>query len=223
MTESQQLLAEYAAHGSEAAFRELVARYIDLVYSTALRLVNGDAHLAEDVTQAVFIHLARNARKLAPNVMLGGWLHRDTCYAASKALRRERRREFRERQAALMESLQDHSAANLEKVGPILDEAVNSLGNEDRTAILLRFYEQRDFRSVGTALGSNEDAARMRVNRALEKLQSILKRRGVTFSAAGLATALATGVVTAAPSGLAVSVSTASPWWISTTRSPAGA
>jgi RNA polymerase sigma factor (sigma-70 family) len=187
MTESHQLLAEYVAHGSEAAFREFVARYINLVYSTALRLVDGDIQLAEDVTQTVFMHLSRNARKLSQEIMLGGWLHRDTCYVASKTMHRERRRQARERQAVFMHSCQDHSAANLEKVAPVLDEAINLLGNEDRTAILLRFFEQRDFHSVGMALGSNEDAARMRVGRALEKLRGRLARRGVASTVTVLA------------------------------------
>ena len=199
MTDSQKLLAEYAGNGSEAAFRELAGRYVNLVYSTALRLVGGDTHLAEDVTQTVFVHLSRNARKLSQEPMLGGWLHRDTCFVAGKALRGERRRRARERQAMEMNTLEDHSSANLEKVAPLLDEAINLLGNEDRTAILLRFFEQRDFRSVGAALGGSEDAARMRVSRALEKLHGILKRRGVTLSAAALGTVLAGEAVMAAP------------------------
>jgi len=206
MTESQQLLAEYAEHGSEAAFRELVARYVNLVHSTALRLMDGNAQSAEDVTQTIFVHLSRNARKLSREPFIGGWLHRDTCYEAAKTLRRERRRRAREAQAALMNSLTDHSKANLDAVAPVLDEAINLLGAEDRAAILLRFFEQRDFRSVGAALGSNEDAARMRVNRALGKLHAWLQRRGVTLSAAALATALAGGAVSAAPVGLANSV-----------------
>src|ERR1700726_3164152 len=102
MTDSQQDNAEYAQSGSEAAFRELVTRYVDLVYSTALRLVNGDTHRAEDVAQTVFVDLARVARTLPKDVKLGGWLHRDTCFAASTLLRGERRRQFRERQAVEM-------------------------------------------------------------------------------------------------------------------------
>src|SRR5207249_3687597 len=151
-------------------------------------------------------HLSRQARKLCREPFLGGWLHRDTCYQASKTLRGERRRQAREAQAAFMNSLTDHSQANLETLAPILDEAINLLGAEDRAAILLRFFEQRDFRSVGAALGSNEDAARMRVNRALEKLHSLLQRRGVTLSAAALAAALGGEAVAAAPAGLAASV-----------------
>src|SRR3970040_2335326 len=98
MTDGQQLLAQYAESGSETAFRELVTRYVDLVYSTAVRLVNGDTHLAEDVTQTVFTALARKARALSKDVMLGGWLHRHTCFVALNTMRSERRRHARERQ-----------------------------------------------------------------------------------------------------------------------------
>ncbi len=209
MTDSQTLLADYVQNGSEAAFRELVGRYLDLVYSAAVRLVEGDTHLAEDVAQTVFVDLARLGRTLSKDVMLGGWLHRHTCFVAAKTLRGERRRQSRERQAVEMNALQDHSQANLAQVAPILDEAINRLDEADRTAILLRFFEQRDFRSVGEVLGSNEDAARMRVNRALEKLHSLLKHRGVALSAAALGTALVTEAVTAAPAGLAISISSA--------------
>jgi len=207
MTESQQLLADYVKTGSETAFRDLVTCYVDLVHSAAVRLVNGDTHLAEDVTQTVFADLAKLARTLSRDVMLGGWLHRHTCYVASKTLRAERRRLARERQAVEMNSLEDHSAANLATVAPILDDAINQLGSEDRAAILLRFFEQHDFKSVGEALGSNEEAARKRVDRALDKLESLLKRRGVAFSAAALASALSAQAVSAAPAGLAITIS----------------
>jgi RNA polymerase sigma factor (sigma-70 family) len=209
MTDSQSLLSEYVKDGSEPAFRELVARYVDLVYSAAVRLVEEDRHLAEDVAQTVFADLARMARRLPSGVMLGGWLHRHTCFVAATLLRGERRRRARERQAVEMNALQDHPEANLNFVASMLDEAINQLGAADRTAILLRFFEQRDFRSVGEALGSNEDAARMRVSRALGKLHSLLKRRGVTLSAAALGTTLAGQVVTAAPAGLAAAISSA--------------
>jgi len=206
MTEIQNLWAEYVESGSEEAFRELVRRYINLVHSTALRLVEGDADLAKDVTQTVFIHLCRNAHKLPAEVMLGGWLHRDTCFVASKLLRQERRRQAREYQAALMNSPVDHSKANLEQVSSILDEAINSLGDDDRTAIVLRFFEQRDFKSLGLALNSNEDAARMRVSRALDKLHGLLKRRGVALSVSALAAGMTGEAVSAAPAGLAASI-----------------
>jgi RNA polymerase sigma factor (sigma-70 family) len=209
MTDSQHLLAEYRRNGSDAAFRELVGRFVALVYSTALRLVEGDTHRAEDVTQTVFLDLARKARTLPDNVRLGGWLHRDTCLVAGHTLRGERRRQARERQAVEMNTLQNHSEADFSQVAPLLDEAINELGEADRTAILLRFFEQQDFRAVGQALGSNEDAARMRVTRALEKLENFLKRRGVTTSAASLGVVLTANAVQAAPVGLAVTISTA--------------
>jgi RNA polymerase sigma factor (sigma-70 family) len=203
MTETQALLAEYAKNTSESAFRELVSRYVNLVYSTALRLVGGDTHLAEDVAQTVFIHLAGKAARLPDQIMLGGWLHRDTCHVAATILRGEHRRRAREKQAMEMNLSPDHSPENVAQIAPILDEAIDHLRAADRNAILLRFFEQRDFRAVGTAMGIHEDAARMRVARALDKLRKLLARRGVTLSAAALGTALATQAFTVAPTGLA--------------------
>jgi RNA polymerase sigma factor (sigma-70 family) len=206
MTDSQTLLAEYAGSGSESAFRELVTRYIGLVYATALRLVEGDTHLAEDVAQTVFMDLARKARGLSSAVMLGGWLHQRTFNVAAPMMRAARRRQEREREAVQMNALPGDPAADLEQIAPMPDEALTKLGQDDRTAIILRFFERRDFRAIGTALGSNEDAARMRVTRALEKLHILLKHRGVTLSAAALGAALAMEAATAAPVGLAASV-----------------
>src|SRR6184192_4220134 len=130
MTESQRLLAEYAHSSSEAAFREIVTRYLDLTYSTAIRLVDGDAHLAQDVTQLVFIDLARMARTLSREVMLGGWLHRHCCFVARKVMRGERRRAARERQAIEMNALRDDSQVSLSEIAPILDDAIDQLGTQ---------------------------------------------------------------------------------------------
>src|SRR5262245_37199473 len=205
MTDTQQLLADYVRTGSETAFRELVKRYVDLVYSTAFRLVNGDSHLAEDVSQTVFLDLCREAGNMSSSVMLGGWLHRHTCFVAGKVIRGERRRHHRERQALEMNAL-NQSDIGVAHLRPALDEAINELGEEDRTAILLRFYERMDLRSVGTALGTSENAAQKRVTRALDQLQGILTRQGVTLSASALGVALAADAVTAAPAGLAASL-----------------
>ena len=207
MSDTQPLLAEYVQKGSDTAFRELVDRYINLVYSTALRLVNGDAHRAQDITQMVFLDLARNAGKLSSGVMLGGWLHRHTCFVALNVIRQERRRQTREQEAAEMNALND--TADFSSLAPILDEAINELEEPDRTAILLRFFEQHDFRSVGKAIGANEDAARMRVNRALEKLQTVLKKRGLTATAASLGVLLTANAIQAAPLGLAGTIALA--------------
>ena len=205
-TDSQSLLAAYAKTGSEPAFRELLARYLDLVYSAAVRLVGNDADRAKDVAQTVFVELARKAPTLPHDVMLGGWLHHHTVYVASTLVRGERRRQARERQAVEMNALPDHTQENLAQIAPILDKAIDQLGAEDRTAILLRFFEQRDFPSVAQALGSTEDAARKRVSRALEKLHLLLAHRGLTLSAAALGTLLASEAVTAAPAGLAAAL-----------------
>ena len=207
MTDSQKLLADYAANGSEAAFRELVSRYIDLLFSTALRSVGGDAHRAQDVVQTVFTDLARQAPKLPADTMLGGWLHRNACFVAAKLMRGERRRQIREREAAEMNALNRDETAWAD-IGPVLDEAINELAEEDRRAILFRFYERMDLRAIGEALGGSENAAQKRVSRALEKLQGLLKRRGITSTAAALSVALSANAVQTAPAGLAACVST---------------
>jgi DNA-directed RNA polymerase specialized sigma24 family protein len=124
MTDSNTLLSQYARTGSESAFLELVSRYIDLVYSTAFRLVDGDVESAQDVAQTVFVALADQARTLPKDVMLGGWLHLRTRFAAGKLMRSERRRRLRERQAAEMNAIEDHSESNLAQVAPVLDEAI---------------------------------------------------------------------------------------------------
>jgi RNA polymerase sigma factor (sigma-70 family) len=210
MTDSRTLLSQYARTGSESAFRELVSRYINLVYSTACRLVDGDAESAKDVAQTVFVALANQARTLPEDVMLGGWLHLRTRFAAGKLMRAERRRRSRERQAAEMNAIEDHSRSNLAQIAPVLDEAIGHLDAEDRDAILLRFFERQDFRSVGDALRTSEDAARKRVARALEKLHVVLRQRGGTLSAAALSTTLAAEAVTAAPAGLASAIAATS-------------
>ena len=205
-TDSQQLLADYAANGSDKAFQELVARYVDLVYSTAIRLVEGDTHRAKDVAQTVFVDLARTAATLSPNSMLGGWLHRHTCFVARTLMRGERRRQARERQAMEMSALNNHPDTALAEIAPVLDEAINELGADDRDAILLRFFERRNLRSVGEALGINENVAQKRVARAVHELANLLRRHGFTLPAAALATGLAAEAVTAAPAGLALSI-----------------
>ncbi len=206
MSDSQQLLAEYVREGSEAAFRELVSRYLDFVYSAALRLVDGDGHRAQDVAQTVFVDLARKAGTFAQGVMLGGWLHRHTCFVAANVMRGERRRQARERLAVEMSALEQVPEADFSKIAPILDEAINELDESERTAIVLRFFERRDFRAVGEAIGGSEDGARMRVNRALGKLEVVLKRHGVSSTAAALSVTLAAHTVQAAPAGLAAAI-----------------
>jgi RNA polymerase sigma factor (sigma-70 family) len=209
MTEAQKLLAEYATQRSEQAFRELVSRYIGLVSSTALRLLGGDTHSAEDVAQIVFFDLARSARTLSKDVMLGGWLHRHTCFVVSKTLRSERRRRLREEHASDMKSLHEDSTRSLAEFEPFLDQVIEQLGERDRIAILLRFFEQLDFASIGKELGSNEAAAQKRVERALERLHRLLKQKGCTLSLAAVGTTLGSQSLSAAPVPVAAAIASA--------------
>ena len=206
LTDSLKLLRDYADHGNEAAFRELVERYIDLVYSAAIRRVSGDAELARDVTQTVFTDLARKARSLRRVELLGGWLHRHTGFVAANLVRSEQRRQIREEEAAHMNALNDSPDVLWQQLAPVLDEIIDALDQPNRQAILLRFFERRDFRSIGATLGISDDAAQKRVSRALEKIRELLARRGVTLSIVLLGTLMAGKVVKAAPAGLAAEV-----------------
>ncbi len=210
MTDDAQLLSRFTKRGDEAAFGELVTRHLDLVYSAALRQLNGDAHLAEDVIQTVFTDLARKARSLPRDVMLNGWLYEAARFAAAKAVRGEQRRRAREQEAAAMYDPTPETTPDWEQLRPVLDSAMGELSATDRNAVLLRFFERKDFRAVGAALGLSEDAAQKRVARALEKLRTKLTRHGVTLSASALAAAITGGAVHSAPAGLAASVAAAS-------------
>lgn len=207
-SDDHHLLQCFVDDRSEAAFAELVQRHVDLVYSTARRLVGGDRHLAQDVTQTVFADLARKATRLVDHPAPAGWLHRHTFFVASGLVRAEQRRKRREREATDMnDAITPEAAWSL--VEGNLDEALNRLGEIDRHAIVLRFFEKQDLRTVGKALGVGEDAAQKRVGRALEKLRVILQRLGVNLPAALLAPALAGHAVTAAPALLPGAVTTA--------------
>jgi RNA polymerase sigma factor (sigma-70 family) len=206
MMDDSTLLRRYAKDRSESDFAQLVHRHLNLVYSAALRQVNGDSHLAQDVTQLVFTDLARKAGRLAGHRVLAGWLFTSTRFAAAKLVRGEQRRRIREQEAEPMQESDSTAALDWERVRPVLDEALAELGEQDREAILLRYLEGQDFASVGAKLALTDNAARMRVDRAVDKLRALLARRGVTSTAAALALALANQAVVAAPAGLAVSV-----------------
>jgi RNA polymerase sigma factor (sigma-70 family) len=207
MTDDAQLLQEYAG-GSERAFRELVERYINLVFSAAIRHLE-EAPLAQDVVQTVFTTLARKAKTLPQDVVLGGWLYRHTCFVAMQAARTERRRRARERQALDMNALNNPPEPDWERLAPFLDQAMQGLGTRDRNAVVLRYFEGRNLRNVGNALGISEEAARKRVARALERLRGFFARRGLTLSATALAALLTEKAVVAAPVGMAGTISTA--------------
>ncbi len=206
MSDDMTLVREFAANQSEPAFAALVERHIALVHSAALRQV-GDAHLAEEITQAVFIILARKAAALGPKTVLSAWLYRTTRYAAADALRARRRRQAREQEAHMQSILNQPDTEAWAQLAPLLDDALAELGETDRTALVLRFFENKTAREIAGALRMEEAAAQKRVARALEKLRAIFVKRGVTLTATVIAGAVAANSVQAAPAGLAVKVS----------------
>jgi len=210
MTLDGELLRRYSEDKSEEAFAELVRRHVDLVYSAALRQVNRDAHLAQDVTQMVFTELSRKAGVLASRPMLTGWLYTCAHFCAVKVVRTESRRHLREQKAqAMHELLQNaHPEHDWDQLLPVLDNVMIELSESDREAILMRYFENRQLSHVGEKLGLSEDAARKRVERALEKLRACLSRRGIT-TGASLAALLSANAVQMAPGGLATALAAA--------------
>ena len=209
MNDDAILLRRYANEGSEADFAALVQRHLNLVYSVALRQVNGDTHLAEDVTQQVFSDLAHKAGKLSRHPVLSGWLFTSTRFAAAKAVRSESRRRTREKEAELMKEAMEPDAGcrlDWERARPVIDEALAELSERDREAVLLRFFEDKEYQAVAARLSLSENAARMRVDRAVDKLNGLLRKRGITSTSAALATALSSHAVSAAPAGMAVTI-----------------
>ncbi len=208
-TTDQQLLKNYAEHQSEPAFAELVQRYVDLVYSAAFRM-SRDTQSARDVTQSVFVTLARNAAQLTDRTALAGWLHATARNLAVKSVRSDVRRRAREKEAAAMnELLSDNPDNDWEHIAPHLDDALVELGEADRDALLLRYFKNHDLRTIGAKLGISDDAAQKRVSRAVERLRETFARRGIGVGASGFALVLSANAVQAAPIGLAVTISTA--------------
>ncbi len=214
MNDDLTLLRQYAASNSEAAFAALVNRHVNLVYSVALRQA-GDPHLAEEITQAVFIILARKADKISPSTVLAGWLCRTARYAAADALKNRQRRQQREQEVYMQSILTGGGDApspqNQEEtwthIAPLLDGAMEKLGQKDHDALVLRFFEGKNFSEVGAALGASEDAAKVRVHRALEKLYRFFNQRGVSSTMAILAGTISTNATQVAPVGLAKTIS----------------
>jgi len=198
------LVREYADSGSEQAFARLVSQHVNLVYSVALRQVR-DTHLAEEITQGVFIILARKAKSLSADTILSGWLVRTARYVSADALKLRRRRQIREQEAHMQSMLTENESETWLHIAPILDDALGSLDQKDHDAVVLRYFEGKDLREVGAALGMKEDAARMRVNRGLEKLRKFFSRKGLTLSAGAIAASVAANSIQAAPTGLAAS------------------
>ena len=202
-----ELLARYTQQHAEDAFAELVQRHLGLVYSAALRQVRSP-QLAEEVAQSVFIDFARNAKRLKPDTILTAWLYQVTRRTAIDVVRREASRQLREQIATQMNAT-NATASDWTDIEPLLDEAMQALDVTDRTAVLLRYFENKSLREVGASLGASENAAQKRLSRAIERLREFFAKRGVTVGASGLALVLSANAIQAAPAGLAVAISTA--------------
>jgi uncharacterized protein (TIGR03435 family) len=205
--DDHQLLAEFVRDASGPAFAALVARYVNLVYSTAFRFT-GNAHHSEEITQAVFIILARKAEKLSSRVVLSGWLYQTARLTGANFKKAEIRRQRREQEAYMQSSLNEPADAAWREIAPLLDEAMGRLGATDRDAVVLRYFENKNAAQIGSALRMTEETARRRVNRALEKLRKFFARRGVVLTTAIIAGTVSANSVHAAPAGLASAIST---------------
>ncbi len=204
-TDDSTLLRQYAENHSDEAFATLVTRHVNLVYSVALRHV-GNPHNAEEITQAVFVILAKKAAQLRHARALSSWLFQATRLTATNFVRSETHRQRREEEAQMQSILNEPGSEVWPAIAPWLDAAVAGLREKDRQAIVLRFYEGRNLREVGLALGASEGAAEKRVNRALEKLRNFFAKRGVSSTTAMIAGAISANSVQTVPAVLAKSV-----------------
>lgn len=204
--DDHELLAQYARNHSELAFAALVRRHVNLVYSAALRAVR-NPHQAEEITQAVFIILARKASSLSRDTILSGWLYQTARLTAANFSRTEIRRARREQEAYMQSRLNEPETDDAwRQIAPMLEDAMGQLAEKDRDAVVLRFFEDRSLDEVGATLGVSEDAAKMRLARALEKLRKWFAKRGLNLTTAKIAGAVSANSIHAAPVGLAASV-----------------
>jgi uncharacterized protein (TIGR03435 family) len=199
------LLREYAERDSESAFSTLVTRHVNLVFSTARRNV-GNAAAAEDVSQAVFIILAKKAPGLARRTGLSGWLHQTTRLTAANYLRTEIRRAKREQEAYMQSLVNEPESRAWIQIAPLLDAALGELSESDRAALVMRFFENKSAREMALALRIDQSAAQKRVTRAVERLRIFFAGRGVVLPATVIAGAISTNSVQAAPMVLAKSI-----------------
>jgi len=204
----QELLHDYADHNSDTAFTDLVHRHIDLVYSAALRMVR-DPHLAQDVTQGVFLALARTAPKLKSRPVLSGWLYRTAQNLAANTVRSDIRRRIHEQGAIAMNDLHTReSEADWGHIEVLLDAALGELSEPERDALLLRYFERKSSREIAQLLKISDEAAQKRVSRAIRRLREFFSKRNVTIGASGLVILISANAVQAAPVGLATVIST---------------
>ena len=204
MMHAHRLLQSYVQEGSQETFQEIVVGHLGLVYGVALRCLNGDAALADDACQIVFQSLAQKARSLPPDTIMTGWLYRHTFHTASRMARAEKRRHLREKRAAAdLETTGNEGPDSTHEAEQVAAKLLAGLPTQDRAALLLRFYEDRNFREIGKMLGVSEDAAQKRVARAIEKLRSKLRKVGTGIAASALTAYLTSIGATQVPATLA--------------------
>lgn len=202
MNDDAELLLRYARERSEEAMTELVRRHLPLIYHAALRQVRGNTHLAQEAAQEVIIAMARKAASLAKAPSLTGWLYVSACYSARKLIRSAERRQHWEQQA-----METHSPeVEWHRIRPEIDALMLKLGDGDRAALLMRFFEGMRLSEIGRQLGISDDGARLRVDRALEKLRQLLARRGITSTGTALGSALAAHAAQPISAGLAATI-----------------
>lgn len=200
LADDMELLSRYARQGAEDAFETLVRRHSGLVYATALRHVHSP-DVAEEVAQSVFIELSRNAARIGSGVVLSGWLYRVTRSRAVDAMRKESRRLRREQQfAATRDPIGPQAFAD--SMESLLDDALDTLPERDRTAIILRFFERKSMSDIGDALGISADAAQKRVSRAMDSLRGIFAKRGLSVGTAAVTAGFSANATHATPVGL---------------------
>jgi RNA polymerase sigma factor (sigma-70 family) len=205
--DDNQLLQEFARHSSEAAFATLARRHVNLVYSAALRFTRNPNH-AEEISQAVFIILARKAGSLRPGTVISGWLYQTARLAAANFMKGEIRRQRREQEAYMQSVLNEPDAQAWEHIGPQLEEAMGKLGETDRTAVVLRYFENKSAAQVAIAMNLTQETAQRRINRAVEKLRKFFAKRGVKLSAVVIVGSLAANSIQAAPAALGQTIGT---------------
>ncbi len=202
------LLREYVERGSEEAFAALVTRHVNKVYSVALRHTRNPDQAGE-ITQAVFVILAAKSRHLHKRVILSGWLYQAARLTAVTFIRSEIRRARRENEAHMQNAMNKNESDAWTQIAPLLDAAMAGLNETDRHAVVLRYFDGKSMREVGAALGADEDTARKRVNRAVEKLQGFFAKRGINSTTAAITGAISANSVQMAPAALAKSATAA--------------
>jgi RNA polymerase sigma factor (sigma-70 family) len=208
MPDDAEIIRRFLSERSEGAFAELVQRHLNLVYFSALRFVNGDAHRAEDVTQCVFTKLATKAPSLGGRSSLAGWLYTTTRFEAGHAVRAERRRQARELEAQRMQDILAETDLPIDwnRLRPVIDDVLCELREPERELVLLRFFQGTPFAEIGARLGLSPDASRFKLDRIIDKMRAALAKRGIRSTSAALALALASQAEASAPAGLVAAV-----------------